>query len=65
MDSVLQWVIIKKDCEQDNECFNKTLRECKPVKIKENNLYEYRIIGSEGRRICNKMKGGHALKWEC
>lgn len=43
--------IIKKNCEQDKECFNKALVECdhaKFINIKENNLYEYKIEGRRG-----------------
>jgi len=43
--------LIKKDCKQDEECFNKVLSECKAskfIKLAENNFYEYKINGNKG-----------------
>ncbi len=42
---------IKKNCEQDQECFYKAAKECKPAKlvlIKNGHYYDYAIKGERG-----------------
>lgn len=43
--------IIKKNCEQDKECFYEAAKECKPAKllnVKNGNYYDYVIKGERG-----------------
>jgi len=42
---------IKKNCEQDQECFYKAAKECKPAKlimVKNGHYYDYAIKGKRG-----------------
>lgn len=48
----LIYITSPKDCKIDADCFNKRFENCKSVKytqIKDNNLYEYKVIGKEGK----------------
>ncbi|MBL7100932.1 MAG: hypothetical protein ISS23_03200 [Nanoarchaeota archaeon] len=61
--------IIKKNCEQDQECFYKAAKTCKPAKVltvKNGNHYDYAIKGKRGENCLvyvklKRMAPGSAL----
>ncbi len=57
--ALLVIVLKPKDCKADKICFNKNFEKCKSTKameIKDNNFYEYRIFGREGKECVFEVK---------
>jgi len=53
-------IILKpKDCKADKICFNKNFEKCKATKfmeIKDNNFYEYKVFGRNGKECVFEVK---------
>ncbi len=53
------FILYPKDCKVDKPCFDERFEKCRAAKfseIKDNNFYDYRIIGKEGAECVFEVK---------